>query len=1038
MRRVLYFALCGVFFILCAVAPCRVSADKTRKPAPIHLEGRTILFDTSATGERAGKAIIKTSDNGCRVIVTFSVPREADVTSVHYALFLKGARQKTAPGLLLNGSCVEEIPLRRTDGLLYQLPGGILKSTGSNLLEIKSSDGTRLDFESLVAFSLEDYEETHFFCAFGDVGIFVQPAKHPDQDKYDALHYDLAIELNMSTANIPSAVLSMTARVTVDGLTRAVFDFNINSGQMAISHVTDENGADLTYSTDTTNDWLLVNFPAPLNKDDTFTVRVYYSGTPDPQALESTFGSPYRRATHGSSQTPIIYTFSQPYGARNWWPCKDVPEDKATMDLHITAPKDYTVVSNGKLISTVDAGDDMQTWNYSESYPLATYLASICCTNYTYISGTYTSQDGTTTMTIGHYLYPEYYNTEKDALTGTLEAMNLFARLYGEYPFISEKYVTATHNISSGMEHQTCTSLGAGNTVPSGRGRQNIHELSHHWFGDSVTCGHYDHLWLNEGFATYSEALFQEYYNGETSYHNYVNAWVSSGISDTLPLVNSEADNFSSSLVYRKGAWVLHMIRHVLGDENYFTAIRQYYADYAYSTALTPDLQAEFEAVYGSSLDWFFNEWVYGIGRPQYFWSWGMEGKELKVNVSQVQSGDVFVMPIDIRVSDFNGNSKTFTVFNDQKSQTFLIDVGEIDVLTVEFDPENWILKYISTSTVQMPVLQVVCANPSGAGALVKWTPSSGDVGGYQLIMSDNMTTWTLAAGMDVLDETATSCTLTQIASGKSWYFRIRALSTTGQPSDLSDVYGFRRNMSPPRVLIVDGYDRWDSQNRGVSHAWAAVHGQAVDAYGISYDTCANEALINKDILPEDYDALIWLCGEESTADHTFDANEQALVGAYLDGGGKLFVTGAEIGWDLDYKQNGAGFYHNYLRANYVQDSSGGVYTVYGTPDGIFNGLSFGFDGGATDGGYSVSTPDVIAPRGGSIACLQYTDTLAAGVQYSITLPNWQKLGYLVYFGFPFETIYPESMRNEVMASVLAFFHLTPPSTPALCGAMLY
>jgi len=1038
MKRISHFVLCGVFFILCAVAPCRVSADKTRKPAPIRLEGRTILFDTAATGERAGGAIIKTSENGCRAVVTFSVPKDADVTNFHYALHLKGSRQKTALELILNGSRVEEIPLRRADGLLYQLPAGILNSSGANSLEITSSGATTLDFKSLLAFSLEDYEETHFFRAFADFGIFAQPAKHPDQDKYDALHYDLAIELDMSAARIPSAVLSMTARVTVEGLDRAVFDFNIYNGQLAISHVTDENGADLTYSTDTSKDWLLVNFPASLHKDDTFTVRVYYSGTPDPQALESTFGAPYTRTTHGTSRIPIVFTFSQPYGARNWWPCKDVPEDKATMDLHITAPTAYTVVSNGKLMSTVDAGGGKQTWNYSETYPIVTYLVSICCTNYTHVSGTYTSQDGATTMTIGHYLYPEYFNTEKDALTGTFEAMNLFARLYGEYPFISEKYVTATHNISSGMEHQTCTSLGAGNTAPGGRGRQNIHELSHQWFGDSVTCGHYDHLWLNEGFATYSEALFKEYYNGINSYHDYVNAWLTTGINDTLALVNPEADNFTGALVYRKGAWVLHMLRHVLGDENFFTAVRQYYAKHAYSTALTPDLQTEFESVYGSSLDWFFNRWVYGADRPQYSWSWGMEGKKLRVNITQLQSGNVFVMPVDIRVSDLNGNSKTFTIFNDQQTQTFLIDVGEMDVLTVEFDPENWILKNMSTSTAQMPVLQVVCANPLGAGALLKWSPSSGDVGGYQLIMSDNMTTWTLVAGSDVLDGTDTSYTLTQIEPGKSWYFRIRALSTTSQPTDWGDVYGFRRNVSPPRVLIVDGYDRWDSQNRGVSHAWSAVHGQAVDAYGISYDTCANEALTNKDIFPEDYDALIWLCGEESTIDHTFDTAEQALVSAYLDNMGKLFVTGAEIGWDLDYKQNGVDFYHNYLRADYVQDSSGGVYTVYGAPDGIFNGLSFGFDGGAPDGGYSVLTPDVIAPRGGSIACLRYTDTLSAGVQYSITLPNWQKLGYLVNFGFPFETIHPASMRNEVMAHVLAFFNLTPPPPPAACGAMLY
>ncbi|MCX7766388.1 MAG: M1 family aminopeptidase, partial [Candidatus Sumerlaeia bacterium] len=645
------------------------------------------------------------------------------------------------------------------------------------------------------------------------------------------------------------------------------------------------------------------------------------------------------------------------------------------------------MVSNGKLLSIEDVAGNKRCFHYAETYPMVTYLASICCTNYVFGSTVYTALDGITTMTVGHYVYPEN-SDELGGIVGTMEAMLLFRDLFGEYPFLREKYVTATHNSGSGMEHQTCTSMPPRDLVPDGRGRRNIHELAHQWFGDSITMRHFDHLWLNEGFATYCEALYVEHFQGRSAYHNYVNRWNTLGINDTTPLVNPNADAFSGSLVYRKGAWVLHMLRHVVGDEKFFTALRNYYQRFAYQTTLTPDLQAEFEAVYGASLEWFFQEWVYGTGRPTYNWSWVVEKTKgdniLHLTITQTQSGNVFTMPLDVKVSDVNGNSETYVVWNNQRTQVFDINIGNLDAYDVVIDPDKWVLHRVGTSA-PVPTLKSVIGSSGNYSATVNWQSGGGNTAGFQLIASVDLTNWTLIADRNVLSPTVQSFVLTNLIPDTPYYIRIRAIASTGQPSALSDVYGVKLTSiaGAPKVLVVDGYDRWDSQGRGTSHPWAAWHGKAVNAYGyVAFDSCANEAVIDGSVPLNNYSAVLWVLGEESTTDETFSTQEQNLVKGYLNNGGSLLVSGSEIGWDLDNRgtSEDIAFYNNYLKADYVSDNSAD-YSVYGTGEGIFAGLSVNFDDGSA-GIYPVGYPDVITPYGGSIATLRYNENAIAAVQF--------------------------------------------------------
>jgi aminopeptidase N len=663
---------------------------------PIVLEGRTVLMAHPPSGDFPAPKELLYTNKGREAVVLFEVSQEAAGPGTRFALWAQMRVHEAAPRFSIEGRPVELTPLRRRDGWVTRIPAGFLRP-GENRLTIISGSDQPLELESLAIFSLWDtFEEVHFGRAFGDMerGLSVQPPIDPAQADYDALHYSLSIRLNMYSTRI-EATLTCTGRVLADGFGEVVLDLDSNNGQLAVTSVDGGEESDpLVY--EIVGDRLRITLPESLSTSDTFRVRVAYSGFP---ATGKIFADAYNRTTH--SGYPVIYTFSEPYGARQWWPCKDVPEDKATMDLRIAVQDPYFPVTNGRLVTAITQGGGFTEYYYREDFPLATYLVSICCTNYAFVSGTYTALDGQTTMPVGHYLYPENVAREGDAVNGTLEAMYYLAETFGEYPFLTEKYVTASHNDGAGMEHQTCTSMPARDLDEGGLGRRNIHELAHMWFGDQVTMDHFDHLWLNEGFATYCEALFYENKYGRPYYRQYVNAWDTSSrpINDTTPLVNPNADWFSSALVYRKGAFVLHMLRRVVGDEIFFQSCRQYLQNHSYGTALTEDLRAAFEAEYGQDLSWFFDQWVYRAGRPQYLWSWNQmtepdgDGMALFLRIDQAQSGDPFVMPIEVRILRQSAEAETVRVWNDRKTQLFRIHVDTNNITSVEFDPENYVLK---------------------------------------------------------------------------------------------------------------------------------------------------------------------------------------------------------------------------------------------------------------------------------------------------------------------------------------------------------
>jgi hypothetical protein len=308
-------------------------------------------------------------------------------------------------------------------------------------------------------------------------------------------------------------------------------------------------------------------------------------------------------------------------------------------------------------------------------------------------------------MVITHFTYRETFNSVKTLLDETDDMLAVFTEKFGMYPFVDERYGHAEMQWGGAMEHQTCSSMGFW-----GRGVIS-HELAHQWYGDMITCKDWHHIWLNEGFATYSEGVYLEAKNGQNSYNQFIIGEMNSARNANGTIwvqnINSIGEIFNGARSYAKGSIVLHMLRGVVGDSTTFFDIMRAYSsdpDLKYGVATTEDFQEVAESVYGQPLDYFFQEWIYGEKYPNYNVGWtyndiGGGVWRVHINVEQTPGTNpqYFTMPIKININTTNGDTLV-TIFNDQLIQDFEIDVNG-GPLGLQFDYGNWILKTISITT---------------------------------------------------------------------------------------------------------------------------------------------------------------------------------------------------------------------------------------------------------------------------------------------------------------------------------------------------
>ncbi len=508
-----------------------------------------------------------------------------------------------------------------------------------------------------------------------------------DQNDYDVKYWDLRLTVTNIAGQSISGEVTMTSQSVIEGLTFVEYDFRYG---MIVDSVF-VNGQPANHSRQ--SDILRVTLDRAYGPGEQFATRIVYHGRPQ----ASGFGS-FTWDTH--SGQPIISTLSEPEGARDWWPCKDQPHDKAdSADVYITTLDNLTGTSNGVLVSNIDNGNGTRTFHWHVSYPITTYLICMSISNYQSFTNYYVAINGDS-VPVTNYVYPELYNNAVTDFSNVPAGIGIFASMFGEYPFVTEKYGHSLFPWGGAMEHQCNTSYGS-MLIRGDHGYEMIwvHELSHQWFGDMITCDIWPDIWMNEGFASYCEALYDERLNGLTSYLNYMRNNL--GVYDPSGPIYNPSELFSGNTVYHKGAWVLHILRGVMGDSSFLQGMRAYANDpnHMYGTITTREFQHIMEQHYGADLGWFFDEWVWGQNRPVYRYSWlkqdlGNGQYEVFLHIRQTQyspAPDVFIMPIKV-YPRINSVDTVITVWNADRIGDYRFTVNG-NPTTMMFDRYNWILR---------------------------------------------------------------------------------------------------------------------------------------------------------------------------------------------------------------------------------------------------------------------------------------------------------------------------------------------------------
>lgn len=529
------------------------------------------------------------------------------------------------------------------------------------------------------------YEDISESEAKAATGWFGKPV-NLNTGNYDLKYHRLEFTVDPAQAFISGKVTSyFVAKETMSTITFELVD------NMTVSQVT-QRGTPLSF-TQNSDDEVVIDLPQAQAQGVLDSLSVSYSGNP----VSSGFGS-FETDTHNGD--PVMWTLSEPFGAKAWWPCKQDLNDKIDMiDVFITTPRfnpsneEYVAVANGLEIGQTIDGNN-KTTHYRHQYPIPAYLIAIAVTNYTVYSHT-VDNDGNP-FEIINYIYPEDLSYAQSRTPITVDILNLYAALFEPYPYANEKYGHAQFGWGGGMEHTTVSFMGS-----LGRGLI-AHELAHQWFGDKVTCGSWQDIWLNEGFATYLAAMVIENFDGEPAFKSWRQDKVYSIAnypdgSVYVPAQDTTSVNriFSSRLTYNKGAMVLHMLRRKLGDAVFFQGLKDYLSDPAlsYGYAKTPDLIRNMEAAAGGEdLSEFFNDWIYGEGYPRYTVTWNqVEGpSSINVTISQTQSHSsvsFFEAPVPLRLIGTQGETLDLVLDNTTNNQAFHPAVG-FTVQSVQFDPD--------------------------------------------------------------------------------------------------------------------------------------------------------------------------------------------------------------------------------------------------------------------------------------------------------------------------------------------------------------
>ncbi len=514
-----------------------------------------------------------------------------------------------------------------------------------------------------------------------------------EMEKYDVIHYDLDLTANNMNTNLAGTVkMTAIANENIDTVIFELFpSYTINT------LLVNQNTAQ--YSWRETGIHCKVN----VKKGEKFTISTSYSGKAPDQSTNPLGGAGYSQKQSPSWKKNVSWTLSEPFSAYEWFPCKQSLTDKIdSVSVKITVPDSCMAGSNGLLQNITSLPNNQKCFYWKHLQPIDYYLISFSVANYTDYSF-YAHPKDADSILIQNYVYPNALSKFKNQIDNTADFIDYFSDIYSLYPFHKEKYGHCMAPISGGMEHQTMTTLGFFDDELV------AHELAHQWWGNHVTCGSWSDIWLNEGFATYSEYLMlaKLYPGSEKAKLNNIHSSVLSVSNGSTWVKDSLNENsiFSRELVYNKGAAIIHTLRYIIqNDELFFQALRNFQSEFAFKTAIAIDFKKSIEKTTGIDLTNYFNEWYYGEGYPTYsakIYQKSDNSSELIITqkTSAPNVTPLFTNPVDIRIRRTNNTDTIIRIAinsNFQKNY-FSKELGLKEV--VEIDPINYIVNRVEQFT---------------------------------------------------------------------------------------------------------------------------------------------------------------------------------------------------------------------------------------------------------------------------------------------------------------------------------------------------
>lgn len=504
------------------------------------------------------------------------------------------------------------------------------------------------------------------------------------QKQLDILHYNFKIQLlpDEKIIKCENEITALSTNPDLEQIELNLYD-NMDVTEVLL------NGIKVNYSRNRDRIFIKSN-----NKIvDTVKILIKYNGKPKRAGFDGfVFGQ--------VNGTDLIYNISEPTYAPTWFVCDDDPADKALLDIEITNDSQFVSVSNG-ILESVNTINDKKTYHYKTVYPISTYLVAVYSAPYVSFGDVYKGLDGNDSMKIEYYVLPEHLNNAKVDFAEHSNMIKVFSQLFGEYPFVKEKYGVAEFLWNFGaMENQTIVGIGY-NFVSGNNFFEDtyVHELSHHWWGNSVSPKSWNDIWLNEGFATYCEALYAEAKHGKAALISKMLSKFSENFRGTL----YAPKNLFGETAYDKGGWVLHMLRFEIGDSCFFKTMRNYYELYKYSNASVEDFKAVCEKTSGKNLDKFFDQWIYtGDEIPKCDYSYEIEEEDGKTicNFKIIQKQErypEFHFPLEIQIKYTDGKSEIRKLQVESEVESFQLEIGK-SISGIVIDPDSNLLATFNRS----------------------------------------------------------------------------------------------------------------------------------------------------------------------------------------------------------------------------------------------------------------------------------------------------------------------------------------------------